>query len=776
MRIEEFAITRYGPLAETGVVRPAPFSLFYAPNEEGKTLLVEALARMLLEKEARPIAGIGRVEEKPEGHLVLRTADAEHKLPDDGSVLDLCTLKPLDWRSIFIIRNSDLVLPEETGLYTSVADRLTGLKTRDIERVSDKLRDIAHLTPTLQIANRQEEGKLRDRLEDARALIEELDELHEEIETEGLEDIEQELVAVSEDIERIDGELAALEEARKRDAFRAGSKALDKLRESLDKAEELEGFSRQKLETWEGLRESAAETEQKITDLERQARDLGARMEELETRQSEVQRELDVLQKRADDAEELKLQMREHDRMAEALRRLAPAERYLRYAGLGLAALTALALLGLAAAGGAWPIALAALFGIPALGCGAAVLWLALRRGRTDARLAALRRAAADAALEGETTEDIRRSIRRLEEEREKRSRAAQSLRAKQDVAQENLRDIRETGIPQARKQLESDRRAIADLRTESGLSDPAEYRERVREKEELQKEVSQQAAVLESRLGTAAERPEENLEYWQERLRPLEQHAEAAAGVEFSEQRVQELQKRRGELVDHRRQLQQSLQGLRRKLSEVARRANEILLPEADYLHCQTLRDLETIHRRLDGFIEEHETRADLARAAIAVFEKINREEEDKVARLFGPDSAVSRRFAAITDGLYRAVLYERAEEGGRRISVETEDGSVLDARRLSGGAYDQLYLAVRLALGETLLGEEKGFFIMDDPFVKADAQRLRRQVEMLLGIVEQGWQVLYFTAKEEVRDALAEQIEQERVEQLAAPGVRRD
>ena len=87
--------------------------------------------------------------------------------------------------------------------------------------------------------------------------------------------------------------------------------------------------------------------------------------------------------------------------------------------------------------------------------------------------------------------------------------------------------------------------------------------------------------------------------------------------------------------------------------------------------------------------------------------------------------------------------------------------DGSLLDAEKLSGGAYDQLYLSIRIALGSKLLRDGKGFFIMDDPFVKADPERIRKQISILKEIAATGWQIIYFSAKGEIKDLLREDIE---------------
>jgi uncharacterized protein YhaN len=132
-------------------------------------------------------------------------------------------------------------------------------------------------------------------------------------------------------------------------------------------------------------------------------------------------------------------------------------------------------------------------------------------------------------------------------------------------------------------------------------------------------------------------------------------------------------------------------------------------------------------------------------------IFEEIEAEERKKVAELFGAGSPVSNYFGEITDGLYEAVLFNQERRG---IDVQRKDGMILEAEKLSGGAYDQLYLAIRLALGERILQGTKGFFIMDDPFVKADPARLQKQIEMLKRISQSGWQIIYFSAKGEMRE----------------------
>ena len=96
-----------------------------------------------------------------------------------------------------------------------------------------------------------------------------------------------------------------------------------------------------------------------------------------------------------------------------------------------------------------------------------------------------------------------------------------------------------------------------------------------------------------------------------------------------------------------------------------------------------------------------------------------------------------------------------------------------MIAAGKLSGGAYDQLYLSIRLALGEKLLKGTKGFFIMDDPLVKADPDRLQRQIQTLKKISQLGWQVTYFSAKGEIKDALEKDIQRGAINYVEVRGI---
>jgi uncharacterized protein YhaN len=179
---------------------------------------------------------------------------------------------------------------------------------------------------------------------------------------------------------------------------------------------------------------------------------------------------------------------------------------------------------------------------------------------------------------------------------------------------------------------------------------------------------------------------------------------------------------------------------------------------------------DLTVIRDRLLSFVRRNENNRDNALRAIEIFEEIEKEEKAKVSALFGGASPISRYFSEITNGLYEEVLFDQETT---KVQVKRRDEVILAAEKLSGGAYDQLYLSIRLALGEKLLKGKKGFFIMDDPLIKADPDRLQRQIQTLKRISELGWQVMYFSAKGEIKDALKEDIKAGTINYVEVQGI---
>ena len=88
--------------------------------------------------------------------------------------------------------------------------------------------------------------------------------------------------------------------------------------------------------------------------------------------------------------------------------------------------------------------------------------------------------------------------------------------------------------------------------------------------------------------------------------------------------------------------------------------------------------------------------------------------------------------------------------------------DGTLLDALRLSSGTRDQLYFALRLAVCQVLSGKESVPLILDDPFLTWDSKRMERGLWLLQSLAKER-QIILFTCRQAGRLAMMNQDDNE-------------
>jgi exonuclease SbcC len=204
MRIKEFFIKRYGPLREITYSLSHPFNLLIGNNEDGKTLTIDALVKLLLGHNVRDFGHIiDRVEENPEGYCVIEGDDGkEIKLPEHGDLTTIAAVTASECRNIFIIRDSDLSIAQESEFYTTVTNRLTGLRTEEILKTKEALREIGRITPSGIFRDIKDEA-LKTRIEWAQDLVDTIEGLTEEMSAGKFDELEEEAVRLQEEIEII---------------------------------------------------------------------------------------------------------------------------------------------------------------------------------------------------------------------------------------------------------------------------------------------------------------------------------------------------------------------------------------------------------------------------------------------------------------------------------------------------------------------------------------------------------------------------------------------
>jgi len=752
MRIKELFIKRYGPLQGISYMLAHPFTLLAGNNEEGKTLTIDALVKLLLGRNVRDFGHlIDRVEESPEGYCVIEGDDGmEIKLPEKGDLTKIAAVTASECRNIFIIRDSDLSIARESEFYTTITNRLTGLRTEEILRIKEALREIGRLTPGGIFLDIKEEN-LKTRIEGARDLLATIEGLSQEMNEGKFDELEEEAVRWQEEIERLRREGEYLEDARKRDKYTRGKEALDRLRTALETASQLKQYNEGDAQQWRDCeRDIALHREERETF----AVKLKAHEQELkgiDKALREKMREFRIFEERKKTLDEVKAELNLYEmKRREGVEREQKASVYMRM-GIVAAILLGISLIGLIFRP-SLPFYIAApLFFIATIALWAPQLQQVRARAWSAGGFAQIKLALAKFKWSAVSAEDIYARIQQFDEELRKRSDEIQEITRRKENLEERITELRNKSIPTVEKKIKEAQGRIDDIRGRSGAESRQAFQQGLIARQQHEKSAGEERGILLNLLGTQGETLQDNMAFWQQALKALEQYRDAAQGIPYEEAAVAKLKETAATAEASLAALHEKMAGFRKRLEEIEREANKTLQLEADYLPCATTIDLEAVRDKLHEFIDSSEETRDTVLKVMTIYEEIEAEERKKVAELFGAGSPVSEYFGEITGNSYEAVLFNQ-EQGC--IEVRRKDGQILEAEKLSGGAYDQLYLAIRLALGERILQGTKGFFIMDDPFVKADPARLQKQIEMLKRISQSGWQIIYFSAKGEMRE----------------------
>lgn len=165
-----------------------------------------------------------------------------------------------------------------------------------------------------------------------------------------------------------------------------------------------------------------------------------------------------------------------------------------------------------------------------------------------------------------------------------------------------------------------------------------------------------------------------------------------------------------------------------------------------------RSLNEIEEDHAATAAQVRELETELEATTYASTLIEEIARDKHARIAPKLA--SRASQYFGQITAGTYSEILISRDLAISVRIP-QTNRMNEVPEKTLSKGTVDQLYLALRLALVQSVseTGEPVPM-LLDDPFANYDDGRLARTMNLISGIAE-GNQVILFTCREDVARA---------------------
>ncbi len=780
MRIKEFSIRRYGPLPDIGRIALGNFSLIYGENEHGKTLTIDALVKLSFHQLSPQrlkdlFKNINRVDEAPDGYLIVKVENGEEiKLPGKRNLADIAKLSPQECRNIFIIRNSDLSIALESDFYRDVTDRLTGLRTGEILRIKKQLQELGKLTNPGSTASLRDiaDEKLKTKIEEAEELITRIQALQEEIIQEEFDTLEEKLFTTKEEMNKVNLQIGTLEDARKREDYEKSNEAYQILISDQQKMNELEVYTTAEAELWSGYERDINNWEGVVEKLREEVETKKRELQEREKLLGEEKLELEVLkEKKGRIDNEIEPDIKNYQMEVGKAKSGETQGKFFTTAATTSAVLLSITTLALIVSPSPLFYGLLALFLI------STGIFAALRFSltREKAHLAAvferIKLAASRFDLAAESPQEILQNIEKLDAEYSKKQSKVESMRTYVFALESQIKRWAETDIPNIERQSSEAREKIEGLVRKSKVKTLKEYQQKLDLKSTCKSSINTQKGILKNQFGSKGEDLQENLSHWCDEIDALKEYENKAKETPYDGKAMSKLKESQQKLQEGEQQLEEKLSHFQEQLREIERKTNEILQPKDGRLYCTTSIDLNMIKNELSTFMFSVETEKDNALEAISIFEELEREEERKISALFGKDSPVSQRFSEISGGVYQEV--EFAQEETKKIKVKLEDGSALDAEQLSGATYDQLYLSIRLALGEKLLKGSKGFFIMDDPFIKADTERLQRQIDILKRISQSGWQIIYLTAKDEVKDVLKQDIENGNISYTELPSM---
>lgn len=223
----------------------------------------------------------------------------------------------------------------------------------------------------------------------------------------------------------------------------------------------------------------------------------------------------------------------------------------------------------------------------------------------------------------------------------------------------------------------------------------------------------------------------------------PTEEQLAQGSGVEYEPGRVRELEAR---MQGVQSELDAEVKDLNNLKQRVCQETGEnISVPWGPLIQALQARRVEVVgeYREL--------TAAVLGQIQVNEVIAVLREQEDEKIR-------ERLRSAKVMEPLQQAT--------GRYREVELQDGRLyvsdgymrFPLSDLSTGSLEQVLLALRVGFASLLMEDRRAFLILDDAFQHADWKRRERLLDQVVELGQSGWQILYFTMDDHLRDLFVE------------------
>ena len=772
MKITQFSITRYGPLNLQSTYKLGKFNVFYGPNESGKTLTVDALIKLLFQANNKQLIKdfekIDRVDEKPEGFVVVEENGKESKLPEKGKITELTKLSTSDFRNIFIIRSSDLSISKESEFYNSLTDKLTGVHASEIERLKENLYEIGAITSTGRFQDTSG-TKLKTRLDRAQDLIEKIKQIMESWNKKNVATLEKELKTASQDREKLEEMIEKYERVRKYITFKKAKTAIEELKNSIERLEPLQNYTDQRyyemrelLKTKSDVENQIAESENRLNELKIALNDATKETEQLERQTTELNEKKRIIDEQLRPAmSKIQDQQTEFESKSRSLKTM----RNVSITTTILFAILLVTSIFLHSTLGAVVSAVLLALSIAFLSRSATIRSI---EKAIQSEIAQLRTIAASINVHVDTLDNLQQELIDFSTTLEETRKQLEDARIKKGTVERQINELTNS-IAAHREKLQETVKRLNETMEQLRIQTLEELSQKIEERKQIEKVKNDQIAVLKNLLGDSAGTLDENMKVWDQKISSYVEDSDTEEldklEREYSDEKLEKAKREKVQIDAKIREDEEKLSKLKFDVHDACIKAREII--EIEEWEYETYEQLEHVQTQLKKFVDDaYQRRDDILFIGEILDEMIN-EEKANIKQLIDENEVLNDSFRKVTGGTYVKVMYD-----SNTIKVQLTSGKILTIDKLSSGTYDQLYLCIRLALGKKLFeqrqGDKTGFFILDDPFVKSDIGRIQNQIALLKEFAEMGWQIIYFTSKQEIVELLQQEIDSRTIERF--------
>ena len=752
LHIKKIYINHYGPLKGVELEIGRGIQVIWGLNEAGKTLAIDALLKLMLGRTIKEFEQIDRVDQFPEGYLLIDNGN-EIKIDSTKTLSSHIGIGAHDLRNTFIIRNSDLTINKEKEYYRAVTNRLTGLQTDKLHGLMDLFKDFGALSSAssgAKLSNSKEYDGLKNKRENARKIIDDIRAYISSARNEKVDGLELQNIKIARRIQELKSDIALKEERIRQFEFFELNKSFCNLKEALEEHKEYRKYREQDHGRLLELQSRIGSCQRQDAEYTSELKGIKEKNSGLKERLMAIEGSLGPLQAKAEKINSIKEKISGINQV-EAKK----AGKNLFYTALGLLGLTftSLVFLGIYRE---W------LFLVPVLVF--TMLFLAFfmsyaLRSKKEKLFLKRQEAILDelsaCGYKAEGIRDGRAAIAsfldQLQALENEKNNMAQEVLANQKHEQWLLENLKKQ-----KKAIEEEKGAFLKIIQGLGVTDLQHLKRKIDKKKEIENSAAQLFKLLVNKLDLALEQ-QINVEDMGQNINEIGMVLERKRPRGFDsfsiEEKVDagELAKQKeamGKLESQREEVTKKISDHHYKLRDFKERF-EWLAPKGSSLKIDNLQRLARAADLAGDLITEIDTKFEVAVQSIAILEDMLSEEQFKISDIFETLSA-SDYFSHITGGRYQRVFYDSLS---CTVKVEDSKGKAMDSACLSHGAYDQLYLAIRMALAEKII-KYPSFFIIDDAFIYSDKERLESQFEMLSRLAGQGWSFIYFTVKEEVKE----------------------